>query len=77
MKLIILQIILRQKQRVSDCSNPLLVNLSKEKFCFVPQIDWKQPINDSEIYKRYGLTDKEANFIEAMIHPFDRGELNA
>ena len=50
------------------------INLSKEKFCFVPQVDWKTPIRDDEIYERYGLNDKETSFIEAMIHPFERGE---
>jgi hypothetical protein len=55
------------------------INLSKEKFQFVPlqdftensDIDWSKPISeiDKQLYKKYDLTEDEISFIESMIKP--------
>jgi site-specific DNA-methyltransferase (adenine-specific) len=42
------------------------INLSKDKFCFVP-LD----LNQQEPYSYYGLTRDEIDFIEGLIHPMD------
>lgn len=57
------------------------INLSKEKFTFVPlqdfttksDIDWSKPIAeiDKQLYKKYGLTKEEIGFIESMIKPME------
>ena len=57
------------------------INISKEKFCFVPQqdfteksdIDWSVPIPeiDKQLYKKYDLTQEEIGFIESMIKPME------
>ncbi|MBR6298065.1 MAG: hypothetical protein IKR34_02350 [Candidatus Gastranaerophilales bacterium] len=57
------------------------VNLSKEKFQFVPlqdftsnsDIDWSKPIAeiDAQLYKKYGLSEEEISFIESMIKPME------
>lgn len=56
-------------------------HLSKEKFAFVPlqdftpasDIDWSQPVADidRQLYKKYGLTAGEQQFIESMIKPME------
>jgi len=53
------------------------INLSKEKFQFVPlqdftvksDIDWSKSVADidKQLYKKYGLTEEEVKFIEGMI----------
>ncbi len=45
--------------------------LSKIVFPFVPMQDFSKPWTDKELYAKYGLTDKEIEFIESMIKPMD------
>ena len=55
------------------------INLSKEKFQFVPlqdftsksDIDWNQSIAeiDAQLYRKYNLNNDEIDFIERMIKP--------
>ena len=40
---------------------------------FVPQQDFSKPWTDTELYKKYGLTDDEIAFIESMIKPMELG----
>ena len=47
------------------------INLSKEKFQFVPLQDFSKPWTDEELYAKYGLTDEEIQFIESMIRPME------
>lgn len=47
------------------------INLSKEKFIFVPRQDFSKPWTDAELYAKYGLTEEEITFIESMIKPMD------
>lgn len=50
------------------------INLSKDKFCFIPQVDLSKSWTDDELYKKYELSDEEINFIEAMMKPMDGEE---
>lgn len=45
------------------------INLSKDKFQFVPMQDFNKPWTDEELYKKYNLTQEEINFIESMLKP--------
>ena len=57
------------------------INISKEKFSFVPlqdftknsDIDWSKsvPEIDRQLYAKYSLTDEEVAFIESMIRPME------
>ena len=47
------------------------INISKDKFQFVPLQDFSKPWTDEELYKKYGLTDEEIQFIESMIRPME------
>lgn len=47
------------------------INLSKDKFRFVPIQDFSKPWTDEELYAKYGLTDEEISFIESMIKPME------
>lgn len=47
------------------------INISKEKFQFVPLQDFSHPWTDEMLYKKYGLTDEEIAFIESMIRPME------
>lgn len=46
-------------------------DISADKFLFVPQQDFSKPWTDEELYKKYGLTDEEIQFIESMIRPME------
>lgn len=46
------------------------INLTKDKFCFLPIQDFSQKIDDEFLYKKYNLTDNEISFIESMIRPY-------
>ena len=47
------------------------INISKDKFRFVPVQDFSKPWADEELYKKYDLTDEEIAFIESMIKPME------
>lgn len=43
------------------------INLSRDKFYFVPIQDFTEEWNDQKLYKKYSLTESEIAFIEKMI----------
>jgi site-specific DNA-methyltransferase (adenine-specific) len=47
------------------------INISKDKFQFVPLQDFSHPWTDEMLYKKYGLTEDEIAFIESMIRPME------
>ncbi len=57
------------------------MHITKDNFQFVPMqdfssnldIDWSKPIPeiDKQLYKKYGLTQEEIDFIESMIRPME------
>lgn len=49
------------------------INISRDRFAFVPIQDFSKKWNDSILYKKYGLNDEEIGLIESMIKPMDLG----
>lgn len=47
------------------------INISKEKFAFIPIVDFSKKWTDDELYKKYNLTNKEIESIELMIKPME------
>ena len=47
------------------------MNITKDRFLFVPLQDFSKPWTDEELYKKYNLTDEETQFIESMIKPME------
>ena len=47
------------------------MNITKDRFLFVPLQDFSKPWTDEELYKKYNLTDEEIQFIESMIKPME------
>ncbi len=47
------------------------INISKDKFEFVPMQDFSKPWTDAELYAKYGLTQEEIDFVESMIRPME------
>ena len=47
------------------------MNISIKNFVFVPWLDFSKPWTDEELYKKYGLTQEEIDFIESMIKPME------
>ena len=47
------------------------INLSKDKFIFVPLQNFSQSRSDTQLYKKYNLTEEEIAFIESMIRPME------
>ncbi|MCQ2319416.1 MAG: Eco57I restriction-modification methylase domain-containing protein [Bacteroidales bacterium] len=47
------------------------MQVSQEVFRFVPLQDFSHPWTDEMLYKKYGLTEEEINFIESMIKPME------
>ncbi len=44
---------------------------SRDVYQFVPLQDFSKPWTDEELYKKYGLTEEEIQFIESMIRPME------
>lgn len=49
------------------------IHITKDKFCYVPIIDFSKPWTDEELYAKYGLSEEEIAFIESMIKPMKLG----
>ena len=47
------------------------INLSKDKFGFIPVLDFKKPVSEEELYEKYALTAENIEFINSLIHDFD------
>ena len=47
------------------------INLTREKFQFVPLQDFSHPWTDEMLYKKYNLDKDEIAFIESMIRPME------
>ena len=52
------------------------INLSKDKFSFIPLQDFRKSISEDELYVKYNLTEKDIAYINSLIHDFNmnRGE---
>jgi site-specific DNA-methyltransferase (adenine-specific) len=46
-------------------------DVPKKVYSFVPMQDFSEPWTDEKLYKKYGLTKKEIDFIESMIRPME------
>jgi site-specific DNA-methyltransferase (adenine-specific) len=44
-------------------------NISRGVFAFVPVQDFSQEWTDEKLFKKYGITDKEVEFIDTLIRP--------
>lgn len=49
------------------------INLSRDKFQFIPQQDFSRSWTDEELYAKYNLSEFEIDFIESMIREKQRG----
>lgn len=49
----------------------LTQNIAKDKYQFIPIQNFKKKWTDAELYKKYGLTAEEIDFIESMIKPMN------
>ncbi len=49
------------------------VHVSKDNFCFVPQMDMTKRWGDYELYDYFGLDQKERNLINKTMRPMDGG----
>ena len=47
------------------------INLSMDKFVFVPQQDFHESWTDDKLYAKYGITTEERTFIESLIKPME------
>lgn len=47
---------------------------SSRVYTFVPIQDFNEPWTDEKLYKKYGLTQDEIDFIESMIRPMELGD---
>ena len=50
------------------------INISKDKFAFVPLQDFSKSWCDEDLYKKYELSEEEISLIESMIKPMDLEE---
>ncbi|MFA5688939.1 MAG: Eco57I restriction-modification methylase domain-containing protein [Kiritimatiellales bacterium] len=50
------------------------MDISRDKFRFVPIQDFIEEWTDEKLYKKYGLSDDEIAFIESMIRPMEASD---
>lgn len=46
-------------------------DITKDRFLFVPVQDFKENWTDEKLYKKYGITAEEIEFIESLIRPME------
>ena len=47
------------------------MNITKDKFCFVPLLDFSEKYTDDVLYAKFKLDSEEQEFIESMIKPWE------
>jgi hypothetical protein len=47
------------------------INISKDKFQFIPIQDFSQSWSDEKLYQKYNLSQEEIDFIESMIREME------
>ncbi len=47
------------------------INLSRDKFYFIPTQDFTQEWTDEKLYEKYNLSEDEVSFIDSIIKPMD------
>jgi site-specific DNA-methyltransferase (adenine-specific) len=47
------------------------MNITKDKFCYVPIQDFSNAWTDEALYEKYDLSQEEIDFIESMIKPME------
>lgn len=47
------------------------INLNKDKFCFVPCVDFATPISEEKLYSQFALSDENVAFINSLIHSME------
>lgn len=47
---------------------------TKKVYKFVPMQDFNETWTDEKLYKKYGLSQEEIDFIESMIRPMDSSD---
>ena len=47
------------------------INLSRDKFCFIPLQDFSKPLTAEFLYAKYNLSAEEIKFIESIIRPME------
>lgn len=53
------------------------VNINREVFKFVPRLDFTQTWTDEILYRKYGLTEVEIQYVETLIRKYDEGDEDA
>lgn len=51
-------------------------HINKDRFAFVPLLSMKTTWTDEKLYKHFGLTKEEIDFIEAIVRPMNNGDEN-
>lgn len=46
-------------------------DITKDRFAFVPNMEMSKPWTDEKLYKHFGLSKDETDFIETLIRPMD------
>jgi site-specific DNA-methyltransferase (adenine-specific) len=46
-------------------------DITKDRFAFVPILDFTQTWNDEKLYEKYGIDADEQAFIESVIRPME------
>ena len=49
------------------------IHITKDKFCFVPVVDFSRAWSDADLYEKYQLDNDECEFIENMIKQMEIG----
>ncbi len=49
-------------------------NITKDRFRFVPNLSMDTLWTDRHLYKKYGLTEEEIDFIESMVRPMEAND---
>lgn len=50
------------------------INLTKDKFCFLPVQNWSKEYSDEDLYEKYKFSEDEVAFIESMVRSYDGGD---
>jgi site-specific DNA-methyltransferase (adenine-specific) len=47
------------------------MNIAKDNFMFVPKMDWSNSYEDEDLFRYFGLSDEQKDYVNKIMRPID------
>ena len=47
------------------------MNIAQDNFMFVPKMDWRNSYEDEDLFRYFGLSDEQKDYVNKIMRPID------